>query len=90
MTGTIFQELTYGYQRMRAVSEAERLAIHRTFAAFYNSDYLLINDILKKSTLNNPFSQATLDKMNFQHLDITKKILNRLSAGVYTNEAQRE
>jgi len=90
MTGTIFQELTYGYQRMRAVSEAERLAIHRTFAAFYNSDYLLINDILKKSTLNNPFSQETLDKMNFQHIDQTKKVLNRLSAGIYTNEAQRE
>jgi hypothetical protein len=28
--------------------------------------------------------------MNFQHLDITKKILNRLSAGIYTDQAIRE
>jgi len=90
MTGNIFTELVKGYQKMRAISEMERISIHRLFSAFYNNDYLLINDILKNETLNNPYSKETLDKINFQHLDVTQKILSRLSGGIYTNEPLRE
>ena len=59
MTGNIFTELVKGYQKMRAISEMERISIHRLFSAFYNNDYLLINDILKNETLNNPYSKET-------------------------------
>lgn len=90
MTGTIFNELMLDLEKMKAISEQERLSIHRLFAAFYNNDYLLINQILKRNTLDNPFSQETLNKMNFQHLDVTQKILNRLSSGIYTEQAIRE
>jgi len=90
MTGNFFTELMLGYQRMNAISEIERKAIHQSFAAFYNNDYLLINDILKRQTLNNPFSQATLDKISFQHLDVTSKIISRLTSGIYTNQPLRE
>ena len=90
MTGNIFTELAKGFQRMNAVSELERKSIHRVFAAFYNNDFLQINDILKNKTLNNPFSQATLDKLVFQHINVTKKIINRLTSGIYTNQPLRE
>jgi len=90
MTGNIFTELVKGYERMRAMSERERKSIHQMFAAFYNNDYLLINDILKNKTLNNPFSQETLDKMMFQHVDTTRKIINRLTSGIYTEQPLRE
>lgn len=90
MTGNIFTELVKGYQKMRSMSEIERISIHRLFAAFYNNDYLLINDILKNETLNNPYSAESLNKMNFQHLDVTQKIIARLSGGIYTNEPVRE
>ena len=90
MTGNIFTELVKGYQKMRAISEMERISIHRLFSAFYSNDYLLINDILKNETLNNPYSKETLNKINFQHLDVTQKILSRLSGGIYTNEPLRE
>lgn len=90
MTGNIFTELAKGFQRMRTTSEIERQAIHAIMAAFYNNDYLYINDILKAATLNNPYSQETLNKLMFQHLDVTKKILNRLSSGIYTAQPTRE
>ena len=90
LPGDIFTNLALGFQSMRATSEIERQSIHRIFAAFYNNDYLLINDILKRETLNNPFSEKTLEKMNFQHLNILKKILNRLSSGIYTEQPLRE
>lgn len=90
MTGNIFTELAKGFQRMRTISEIERKAIHTIIAAFYNNDYLYINEILKQATLNNPFSEKTLERMMFQHLDVTKKILNRLSSGIYTQEPLRE
>ena len=33
MTGNIFTELVKGYQKMRAISEMERISIHRLFSA---------------------------------------------------------
>jgi hypothetical protein len=90
MAGNFFTEMMLGYQRMNAISEVERKSIHRMFAAFYNNDYLLINDILKRHTLNNPFSEETLNKINFQHLDVTTKIINRITSGIYSNQPLRE
>ena len=58
----------------------EHISIHRLFSAFYNNDYLLINDILKNETLNNPYSRDTRQN-KLQHLDVTQKILSRLSGG---------
>lgn len=90
MADNIYTELMLGFERMRATSEIERMAMHRMFAAFYSNDYLLINKILKKETLDNPYSKETLKKLNFQHLNITKKIINRLSSGIYTEQPLRE
>lgn len=88
--GNFFNELSLGFEKMKYQSEFERKAIHKLFAAFYYNDYLTINEILKKKTLNNPFSEETLLKINFQHINILKKIINRLTSGIYTQQPLRE
>ena len=88
--GNFFNELSLGFEKMKYQSEFERKATHKLFAAFYNNDYLTINEILKKKTLNNPFSEETLLKINFQHINILKKIINRLTSGIYTQQPLRE
>ena len=49
--GNFFNELSLGFEKMKYQSEFERKATHKLFAAFYNNDYLTINEILKKKTL---------------------------------------
>lgn len=80
-------ELTFkGYLQR---SDSERQKIFQDFAVFYFNDYLGIVDYLKKETLNNPFSLETLKTLKFQHINILKKVLSRLTSGIYTPQPSR-
>lgn len=70
-------------------SDSERQKIFQDFAVFYFNDYLGIVDYLKKETLNNPFSLETLRTLKFQHINILKKVLSRLTSGIYTPQPSR-
>lgn len=86
----IFTELDIAFQQMLLKSEQERLRIHSEFAIFYYNDYESIVSLLKKATLNKPFSQKTIDNITFQHVDIISKALNRIVSGIYTQRPVRE
>lgn len=88
----IFTDMELQFKAMLQRSEAVRQSIHQDFAAFINNDYEEITRILKKITLNNPYSADTLNDQNFyfQHIDILDKILTRLSSGIYTQMPIRE
>jgi len=89
---SIFTDMELQFKAMLQRSEAVRQSIHQDFAAFINNDYEEITRILKKITLNNPYSADTLNDQNFyfQHIDILDKILTRLSSGIYTQMPIRE
>jgi hypothetical protein len=73
--------ITYA-QRM-ARSEAERQRLHYEIACFYYNDYEEISRILKEETLNNPYSADTLKTIRFRHIDMMRKVVKKLTAGVY-------
>ena len=70
-------------------SDAVRQSTFQDFATFYFNDYLGICDILKRDTLDNPFTAETLRTLQFQHINIITKVLNRLCSGIYTTPPAR-
>lgn len=88
-TNTMIEQMNYNFKSFLARSDAKRQEIFQDFATFYFNDYLGIVDILQKSTLNNPFSAETLKRLEFQHIDIISKVLNRLTAGIYNPQPSR-
>ena len=75
--------LNIAYKNVLATSDAQRQRLHQDMACFYYNDYEEISRILEKETLNNPYSQETLDNIRFRHIDMIKKTVKKLSAGVY-------
>jgi len=77
-------------RRLLKQSEMERLKIFENFRTFYIQDYdemwKVISQDLKDRKL---FSDETLEKVQFQHIDHIQKTLNRLSAGIYDEEPIR-
>lgn len=86
LTGNIFSELNKAFTTVLKKSEIHRLAIHEEFAAFYNNDYEAICSYLREATLNNPFSEETLKDLRFRHINIIKKIINRITSGIFTKD----
>ncbi|HAX49728.1 MAG TPA: hypothetical protein PK605_01620 [Ignavibacteria bacterium] len=86
LTGNIFSELNKAFTTALKKSEIHRLAIHEEFAAFYNNDYETICSYLREATLNNPFSEETLKDLRFRHINIIKKIINRITSGIFTKD----
>lgn len=86
LNGNIFNELESAYSSMLLKSELNRLAVHTEFAAFYNNDYESICGYLQKDTLNNPFSAETLKELKFRHVNVTGKIINRVSSGIFIKD----
>lgn len=83
-------ELSFAFQNVLMRSEITRLKLHSDFAAFYFNDYETIIKILKADTLNNPYSSKTQETLFFQHEDIIKKIIMRITSGIYTIEPVRK
>ena len=71
------------YTQRMARSEAERQRLHYEIACFYYNDYEEISRILKEETLNNPYSADTLRTIRFRHIDMMRKVVKKLTAGVY-------
>lgn len=86
LTGNIFEELNKAFNTALRKSEANRLTIHNEFAAFYNNDYESICGYLREATLNNPFSADTLKDLRFRHVNVVKKIINRITSGIFTKD----
>ncbi len=86
LTGNIFEELNKAFNTALRKSEANRLTIHNEFAAFYNNDYESICGYLREATLNNPFSSDTLKDLRFRHVNVVKKIINRITSGIFTKD----
>lgn len=86
LRGNIFDELNRAFANTLFRSEAARLSLHEEFAAFYNNDYESICGYLREATLNNPFSAETLKDLRFRHVNIIKKIVNRITSGIFTKD----
>jgi hypothetical protein len=86
MTGNLFQEMNKAFAGALMKSEVNRLNIHSEFAAFYNNDYESICEYLRESTINNPFSAGTLENLRFRHVNIIKKIVRRITSGIFTRD----
>lgn len=82
--------LNIAYSNVLATSDAQRQRLHQDMACFYYNDYEEISRILEKETLNNPYSQETLDNIRFRHIDMIKKTVKKLSAGVYHQRPVRK
>lgn len=80
--GNIFDELAKAFQRVITKSHINRINTHKEFAAFYNNDYEEITAYLKRDTLNNPFSEETLRTLRFRHVNVIKKLINRITSGI--------
>jgi hypothetical protein len=66
--------------------EIRRLEIYKNLAYVYEFNIEEIERILKKTFLNKPFSEDTLNKIVFYHRNIIKKILKRKTAGMFSRE----
>jgi hypothetical protein len=86
LTGNIFEELNKAFNTALRKSEANRLALHNEFAAFYNNDYESICGYLREATFNNPFSAETLKDLHFRHVNVVKKIISRITSGIFTKD----
>ncbi len=86
LTGNIFSELNRAFTAALRKSEVYRLGMHSEFAAFYNNDYEAICGYLREATLNNPFSEKTLKELRFRHVNITGKIISRITSGIFTKD----
>jgi len=71
------------YTQRMARSEADRQRLHYEIACFYYNDYEEICKILKEETKNNPYSEDTLKTIRFRHIDMMRKVVKKLTAGVY-------
>jgi hypothetical protein len=83
LTGNIYEELNKAIAGALKKSESNRLNIHQEFAAFYNNDYECISGYLREATLNNPFSEETLKTLSFRHVNVIRKIISRITSGVF-------
>jgi len=77
-------------RRLLKQSEAERVKTFENFRVFYLQDYnemwsIIANDLKDRKL----FSDETLGKVQYQHVDHIQKTLNRLSAGIYDEEPKR-
>ena len=86
LKGNIFDELNRAFINTLCRSEAARLNLHEEFAAFYNNDYESICGYLREATLNNPFSAETLKDLRFRHVNVIKKIISRITSGIFTKD----
>lgn len=86
LTGNIYEELNKAFVNALRKSEANRLNIHQEFAAFYNNDYESICSYLREATLNNPFSEETLSKIKFRHVNVIRKIISRITSGIFMKD----
>lgn len=86
ITGNIYSELDKAFAGAMMKSEINRLNIHSEFAAFYNNDYESICEYLREATLNNPFSANTLERLRFRHVNMIKKIVRRITSGIFTRD----
>ena len=86
LTGNIYEELNKAFNAALRKSEFNRLAIHNEFAAFYNNDYESICGYLREATLNNPFSEETLNSLRFRHVNVIRKIISRITSGIFTKD----
>ncbi len=86
INGNIFDELNRAFVKSIYKSELRRLEMFREFAVFYNNDYECIVDYLKEATLNNPYSQNTLDRLRFNHIHIIDKIVSRITSGIFLKD----
>jgi hypothetical protein len=84
--GNIFDELNRAFVNTLCRSEAARLNMHEEFAVFYNNDYESICSYLREATLNNPFSAGTLKTLRFRHVNVIKKIISRITSGIFTKD----
>ena len=86
LTGNIFSELNNAFNSALKKSEIYRLSLHNEFAAFYNNDYESICGYLREATLNNPFSEETLQDLRFRHVNVIRKIIGRITSGIFTKD----
>ncbi len=86
LTGNIFSELNKAFSAALKKSEIYRLSLHNEFAAFYNNDYESICGYLREATLNNPFSEETLQDLRFRHVNVIRKIIGRITSGIFTKD----
>jgi hypothetical protein len=86
LTGNIFSELNKAFNTALKKSEIYRLSLHNEFAAFYNNDYESICGYLREATLNNPFSEETLQDLRFRHVNVIRKIIGRITSGIFTKD----
>lgn len=86
LTGNIYEELDKAFVSALKKSESNRLNIHQEFAAFYNNDYECITEYLREATLNNPFSAETLRTLQFRHVNIIRKIISRITSGIFIKD----
>ena len=86
LTGNIYEELSKAFNSALRKSEANRLALHNEFAAFYNNDYESICGYLREATLNNPYSAETLKDLRFRHVNVIRKIISRVTSGIFTKD----
>lgn len=80
------------WAQAKARSEMNRLKTYQDMAAFYNNDYEIICEYLKEFTLGNPYSAETIAgfKGQFVHRDQLRKILRKITAGIYTQRPVRK
>ena len=81
---SVLTSLDIVFHASKVRTESMRQKIHQEFSYFYNNDYLEICNVLKQDTLNNPYSADTLNTIQFRHINILKKILKRVTSGIYT------
>ena len=86
LNGNIYEELNKAFSAALRKSESNRLSVHNEFAAFYNNDYESICGYLREATLNNPFSEETLKDLRFRHVNVIKKIISRITSGIFTKD----
>lgn len=82
--------LNIAYSNVLATSDAERQKLHQDMACFYYNDYEEICRILKVETLNNPYSEETQANLRFRHIDMIRKTIKKLTAGVYHQRPVRK
>ncbi|MEO8513708.1 MAG: hypothetical protein ABI543_09125, partial [Ignavibacteria bacterium] len=86
LTGNIYEELNKAFSLALRKSESNRLNIHTELAAFYNNDYESICGYLREATINNPYSEETLKDLRFRHVNVIKKIIRRITSGIFTKD----
>lgn len=88
---TLNQSLDFAFKQAMAKSDSNRQSLHQDMAAFYYNDYEEICRVLASETLDNPYSQETIDRMNgrFAHIDHIRKIVKKITAGIYTQRPTR-